>query len=431
VRNKIGIVAGAEFGMLVRTRAFLITVLLMPVLVAGSIVVQRFIAKQVDRTPRAFAVLDRSGALYEEVAARTRERNAAVAAGLLAGAPFEPERADPGARSPDDERLALSERVRRGEIFAFVEIPADALASEGAGRIVYYSEHPTYEDLRTWLELVTNDQIRRVRLKRAGVDPEVVARLDRRVASEHVGLLARGPGGEIVSAGRVDVVRTYIVPLALMYILFLTIFMAAPQLMNAVMQEKMSRISEVLIGSVSAFELMMGKLLGSAGVSLVLALVYLGGGMAVAAYSGYLHAVTPSLVAYFVLFMALAVLLYGSIFIAVGAACSDLKDAQSLITPVMLVAVMPMFAWQLVLKSPSSPAAVALSLFPPATPFLMLLRLAVQPGPPWWQVTAGILLAAATAVACVWAAGKIFRVGILTQGKSPGFGQMLRWIWVK
>jgi ABC-2 type transport system permease protein len=428
--TKIGIIAGAEFGMLARTNAFIITLLLMPVLMGGSILVQRLIADRVDEDERRFAIIDGTGRLYEQLLARVVERDLALGIGLLRGARFVPELVPPDGRPVDELRLELSERVRRKEIFAFAEVPAHALDAGATARIAYYSDHPTYEDLRQWLELVLNDQIRRQRLRGAGLDPDVVARLDKPVRSEHLGLLARGPGGAIRSAAKVDVVQTYVIPLSLMYILFLTIFMSAPQLMNAVMQEKMSRISEVLIGSVTPFELMMGKLLGSAGLSVVLALVYLGGGFAVAAHAGYASSITFSLVFFFLVFMLIAVLLYGSIFIAVGAACSDLKDAQSLITPVMLVAVLPMFAWQVVLKSPTSTLAMALSLFPPATPFLMQLRLAVQPGPPAWQVLTSVVLTSAMTVACVWAAGRIFRVGILSQGHA-GFGQMLRWIWLR
>jgi ABC-type Na+ efflux pump permease subunit len=207
--------------------------------------------------------------------------------------------------------------------------------------------------------------------------------------------------------------------------------MSAPQLMNAVMQEKMSKISEVLLGSVTPFELMMGKLLGSAGMSLVLALVYLGGGVVLALRSGYAAVITPELIGFFLVFMVLAVLLYGSVFIAVGSACNDLKDAQSLITPVMLVAIVPMFAWQAVQRSPSSAFSVAASLFPTATPFLMQLRLALHPAPPWWQVVLGVVVCAATTVGCVWAAGKVFRVGLLATGKSAGFGDMVRWLKVR
>jgi ABC-2 type transport system permease protein len=429
--GKIAVVAAAELGMLVRTKAFLITVLLMPVLVAGSIVVQQIVAKQVDNTPRRFAVVDRTGALFAPLAQAAALRNKVIASGLVKGAPFEPIEVEPAAGPPDEQRLELSEQVRRGAIFAFAEIPADALVEGGSDRLRYFSDRPTFEDLRQWLEAALNELIRDARLRGAGVDPGLVARLARHVASEHLGLYTRAAGGAIQPAAQVNAVTTYIVPLVVMYILFLTIFMSAPQLMNAVMQEKMSRISEVLLGAVLPFELMMGKLLGSAGMSLVLALVYLGGGVVVAVWSGYGSVITPELIGFFLLFMVLAVLLYGSVFIAVGAACNDLKDAQSLITPVMLVAIVPMFAWQAVIKSPASGFSVGASLVPTATPFLMQLRLALHPAPPWWQVALGVFICAVATVGCVFAAGKIFRVGILAQGKSAGFAQMLRWLRVK
>jgi ABC-2 type transport system permease protein len=429
--RKIPIVARAELAMLVRTKAFLITILLMPVLVGGSIVIQTLVAKQVDRTPRRFAVVDRTGKLAGAIAAAAAQRDAAIAAGQLGAAPFAPEEVAPGARPADQLRLELSDRVRRGELFAFVEIPDDAIAETGAGALRYHSNRPTYDDLRVWLQMVVTQLARAERLRAAGIDPAAVLRLDRPIAGENFGLASRAPDGSIVPPERVDQVTTIVVPLVLMYILFLTIFMSAPQLMNAVMQEKMTRISEVLLGSVTPFELMMGKLLGSAGMSCIIAVSYLGGGAVAAARWGYGYVLTPELIGFFLVFMVLAVLLYGSVFIAVGAACNDLKDAQSLITPVMLVALVPMFAWNAVLKSPSGAFAVGASLFPTAAPFIMQLRLALRPGPPIWEVLLSILLCAATTVACVFAAGKIFRVGILAQGKSAGLGEMLRWLRVK
>ncbi len=429
--RKILTVAAAELGMLVRTKAVLITILLLPVLVVGSIGIQVLIEKQVDRTPRRFAVVDRTGKLGEPLRQAAMTRNVAIGAGLLPGAPFEPEIVPPGDRSPDELRLELSARVRDGTLFAFVEIPADAVAASGAGELLYYSDRPTYEDLRVWLAAVVNHLARAERLRAAGLEPDLVDKLDRAVPSQHLGLVARGPDGSIRPAEKVDRVRTFAVPLVLMYILFLTIFLSAPQLMNAVMQEKMTRISEVLLGSVTPFELMTGKLLGSAGMSFVIAITYLCGGALVAARWGYTDVLDARLVVFFVVFLVLAVLLYGSVFIAVGAACTDLKDAQSLITPVMLIAVVPMFAWNAVPKAPNDTFAVVASLFPTAAPFLMQLRLALHPGPPLWQVLAGIVLCGLATVGCVWAAGKIFRVGILAQGKSAGFGEMLRWIRVK
>ncbi len=128
------------------------------------------------------------------------------------------------------------------------------------------------------------------------------------------------------------------------------------------------------------------------------------------------------------LFLVLAVLLFGSLYMAVGAACSELKDAQSLMMPIVLLSVLPMLVWTAVLRNPASPLSVGMSLFPFATPFLMLMRLGLQPSPPVWQVVLSVVLTTATAILCVWAAGKIFRTGLLMQGKPPSLREMARWV---
>ena len=213
-----------------------------------------------------------------------------------------------------------------------------------------------------------------------------------------------------------------------MFILFFVIMTSAPQLLNSVIEEKMSKISEVLLGSITPFELMAGKLMGNAGIALLTASLYLGGGFGVAAYHGYGDVVSPWLLAGLGLYLVLAIMLYGSLYMAVGAACNELKDAQSLMMPVMLLSMFPVFVWTAVLQNPSSPLSVGMSLFPPASPFLMLMRLALRPAPPAWQVGLSVVLTAATALFCVWAAGKIFRIGLLMQGKAPSFRELARWV---
>jgi ABC-type Na+ efflux pump permease subunit len=203
---------------------------------------------------------------------------------------------------------------------------------------------------------------------------------------------------------------------------------SAPQLLNTVIEEKMSRISEVLIGSVTPFQLMMGKLIGCVGISLLLAAVYIAGGLGVAAYWGMANVVSLPMAGWFVLFLTMAVLLFGSFFIAVGAACSDLKDSQSMMMPVMMLIMFPVFAFGFVLRAPDSNLALGLSLFPTMSPFLMLMRLGLQPGPPLWQILLSVALMMVTTFAAIWAAGRIFRTGILMQGKSPTLGEMIRWV---
>jgi ABC-2 type transport system permease protein len=210
--------------------------------------------------------------------------------------------------------------------------------------------------------------------------------------------------------------------------MYITIMSSAPQLLNSVIEEKMSRISEVLIASVTPFQLMMGKLIGSAAVSVLLALIYVAGGVVVADYYGYSSAISPATLAWFALFLLMAVFIFGSIFVAIGAACTDLKDSQNMMTPVMLLVMLPMFTWAAVLRAPDGMMALTLSLIPTAAPFLMMLRIALQPGPPLWQILLSVAIMASFTVMCIWAAGKIFRTGLLMQGKSATIPEMIRWV---
>ena len=105
-----------------------------------------------------------------------------------------------------------------------------------------------------------------------------------------------------------------------------------------------------------------------------------------------------------------------------------MRDAQSLMTPAMIFIMIPFFCWGIILKNPNSTFATLVSLFPPATPMLMMLRIAVPPGPPWWEVLLGVILCGASIVLCVWAGGKIFRIGILAQGQAPSFARLLSWV---
>jgi len=432
MRSRTAIVAASEFLTLVRTKAFLIGVLLMPVFMGGTIVFQRMTETRVDASTRTFAVVDRSGAVFPVLAAAVDEWNAlAVGPDGQPRAPrFVTVEVKAGEAAPDALRLSLSERVRRGELFAFVEIPEDAArAPAGAGpAIQYHSNHPSYEVLPRFLETAIGRAVLALRFRAAGVDLAQMDALTRAPDLQVLGLFERDPAGRLKSAEQVDRIRSVAVPGAFMALMFLVVMSSSPQLLNSVMEEKMSRISEVIVSSITPFQLMMGKLLGGAAVSMLLAVVYLAGAYRAAAYWGYADALTWPLVAWFLVFLICAVLLFGALFVSIGAACSDFKDAQSMMTPAMLIVMLPVFTWTAVLRAPDSALAVGLSLVPPATPFLMLLRMTLRPSPPTWQVVLSLVLVLATVVAAVWAAGRIFRTGILMHGKSATVGEMIRWV---
>jgi ABC-type Na+ efflux pump permease subunit len=240
---------------------------------------------------------------------------------------------------------------------------------------------------------------------------------------------ATDDGGDehISEAERVNEAANFLIPLACLMLMFLAIFVGASPLLQSVLEEKMARIAEVLLGSVTPFELIMGKLLGTVGMSLTMVSVYLAGGYYALHHFGYAEMFPTHLLVWFVIFMSLAVLMYGSLFSAIGAAVTDMKEAQSAMMPLIIVAMLPMFVWLNVVRSPTATFSQVASLVPFATPMLMLLRQAVPPGVPLWEPILGVVLVLLTTVICVFAAGRIFRVGILMQGKGANVAQMLKW----
>ncbi len=429
--NRILVVATTELLTLVKSKAFIIGLLMLPVLIAVSIGFQVFAARRADVDDHRFAVIDHTGALYDAIAAAAASHNAAAGTGRARTGPhFLPERAAPDGADDGDLEVALSERVRRKDLFGFVEIPSGILdpAHTAADQIRYYTETPSYTALPDWLHATIAHEVTARRFAAASIDGTLVAELTRPTPVTTLGLVDRNADGTVSEARRVSVLQTFVLPFALMYLLFISLMSSAPQLLTAVVEEKMSRISEVLISSISPFQLMAGKLLGVSAVATLLALVYFGGGLYAAFSTGQWDLVEPSLMGWFLVFLLCAVLIFGSVFIAIGAACSDLKDSQSMMQPVMIFLMLPLFASPVVLRAPGAALSIGLSLFPTAAPFLMLLRLAMTPPPPLWQVLLSVVLTVGTAVCFVWAAARIFRVGLLMQGKPPNLPELLRWI---
>lgn len=428
MNNKALIVALSEFTTRVRSKAFLIGLALMPVIAGIGFGVQRFTRDAVDTKDRRFVVVDRTGVLYDAIASAAQDWNRAAFVGGTQKAPRYLPSQTTFAGDNEAAGAELSDQVRRQQIYAFVEISADALNPSAPSPLKYYSNHPADQGLPAWIGLVVNREVLNDRFRNAGIDRALIGRLTRRVEVSELGLLERDQKGAIKAAAKVDKVRTMAIPFVMMLILLFSVMSTAPQLLNSVIEEKMSRISEVLIGSVTPFELMIGKLVGASAISFLLALVYVVTGVLAAKHYGYGDAIHVIDLVWFTLFLALSLLMFGSMFISIGAACSDIKDAQGMMGPAMMLMMLPWVTWFAVLNAPDSPIAIGLSLFPTATPFLLLLRIALPPGPPMWQIALGVALTTATSVGLAYAAGKIFRTGLLMQGKGATLGEMWRWV---
>lgn len=438
--RKMIVVAVREYQAAVKTKAFILSLIAMPILWGGGIVVQFAVRDKVDTKDKRVAILDYSTELYDTVAAAAQARNEKDIFAGEGGARkqvkprFVIQRAEATTEDPAQTRLALSERVRKkapDDIMAFVIIGPDVLkpgSDPARAAIDYHSNSPTYDDIQNWIAQPLNDRIQQLRLQAANLDAGVVAAVTKRIPVANLGLVSKDEAGNITKAEQTNEIANIFVPMGLMMLMLMVVMVGASPLVQSALEEKTLRIAEVLLGSIPPFELMMGKLIGMVGVSLTIVTVYLVGAFYAIHRAGFGSFFPAHVIWWFILFQALAVLMYGALFIAVGSAVSDMKEAQSLVTPVMLIAVSPMFVWLNVVKEPSSSFALAMSLIPPATPMLMIIRQAVPPGIPTWQPALGILLVLLTTIACVFAAGRIFRVGILMQGKGAKVGEMMRWV---
>lgn len=430
--RKLLIIARREYRATIRTKTFIIAIVLMPVLMTGGIGVQLLMEGRVEMGDKRIAVLDRSGKMFDTLREAVEKRNKEETHDSD-GRQVQPKYAlEEVAVIPDkveDQLLKLSDRVRKGELFAFIVTSPDLLSGEASGALIqYHSNQPTYEYVRRWLSRIINDRVFSVRLAGAGIDRKVVEQAMQPVSVENLGLLERQASGEIKAAGQVDQVVTFGVPIAMLMLMFMSLSITAGPLLNSVLEEKMQRIAEVLLGSVPPFELMFGKLLGYVGIAITLVAFYFSGGYMVLKHYGYADAIPAYMLGWFVVYQALCILMFGSMFLALGACCNDIKEAQNLMMPVWLLLCIPLFFMSVVLQHPNSPLAVLLSLFPPCTPMLMILRMAIPPGIPAWQPLVGIAGTLLTTVFCVWAAGRVFRVGLLLQGKPPKITDMARWV---
>jgi ABC-2 type transport system permease protein len=328
----------------------------------------------------------------------------------------------------DDIKVELSDQIRKKDLFAFVEIPEAIIDGGRDVSVRYYAENTSYERLPNWLRTTLNDEIARRRFERAGVDQALVQKLTARAPLATFGLVERTAEGKVSDAKEVNDLTRVAMPMFFIVLMFMSVMTSAQHLLNAIIEEKMSKISEVLLGSVTPFQLLAGKLLGVVGVSLLLAMVYFGGGVYAVMSLGRFDLISFSVMAWFIVFMICAALMFGSIFLALGSACSDLKDAQSMLQPAMVLVLMAYLGSFVVMRAPDSPWSVGLSMFPTMTPFAMMLRIVMPPGPPMWQVALSLVILLASTAGLIWAGGRIFRVGLLMQGKAPTLPELVKWI---
>jgi ABC-2 type transport system permease protein len=189
---------------------------------------------------------------------------------------------------------------------------------------------------------------------------------------------------------------------------------------------------EVLLSAVSPSELLSGKILGQALVSLVMMVMY--GGLAVSALAvmTMLDFLPLWLALLFVAYFVMAYFTIAAMMAAAGSAVNDLREVQTLAGPIMKIMVVPLMLWVPIVEHPNGMLATVTSFIPTLTPFIMVVRCAASSDPvPMWQIAASLVWGFAVTAGAFWLAARIFRVGVLMQGKPPTPRELLRWAWAR
>ncbi len=447
--RKIGLVAKRDFVATVGTKGFVFGLFIIPAMFAMmAFAAPRLMSASSPPIRGVVAVLDPTSAVLNEF--RTTVAPAAVEARRTENARRAVSQAAPGA-----EAVASEAAIRRaiGQIPQLEVVerpPADVQAAKNwllsgttqDARLAVVVVHPTavtrpdasgefgtYDlyasrTLTDASETVIHDSLRQAlvnaRLKASSLDQAAIEATMR----------VQRPQSVVVSAAgeqRMQRGLTRTLPLILGVLMFVGIIMGGQGLMTSTVEEKSSRVVEVLLASVSPFELMAGKLLAQLGVGLITIGVYVGLGFYALFQFAMLGLVDPMLVVYLVVFYILSYAVFGAVMMAIGAAVNQMTEAQSLFGPVMLVLMLPYVLSPMIGRAPNSTFSTVVSFLPPINTFAMMSRIASDAPPPAWQVWLTVLVGVAAAYAAVWFAAKVFRIGLLMHGKPPNFATLVRW----
>jgi ABC-2 type transport system permease protein len=241
----------------------------------------------------------------------------------------------------------------------------------------------------------------------------------RSIPIESRSLVSRDQKTGAVRAGHKSSPVESAVPIVLMVLMVMMTMLGAASTLSVVAEDKIQRVFEMLLASVTPFELMAGKVLASVGVSLTSSLVM--EGMAVAGVA------RLELLPWFFVYIICQVTMLSAMGAALGSACNTPRDAQQLTPLVILPIIAPLMLIAPLILEPNGVLTTAVSFFPPFTPAVMLMRQAMPGGVPWWQPWLGLVGVVVWAAGLTWAAARIFRVGLLLQGKTPKVGELLRW----
>lgn len=424
-----------EFIERVRTKAFLLATFGIPILMMVMMVLPVVMMRSGDRTIR-MAVVDATEGGADGIGTRivTALERQTIRKG--AAPKYEVATVTPGLRTVEVVRDSLIGFTRDDvspRLDGVLVLPPGTLLD---GSVEYYGTNVGSVETMGDLNRLISGVVTSARLAEAGVDESVVARAMRGASLQTVKVSDGAVTGE---SGAASFLLAYIMG----FLLYFAVIIFGQQTMLSVIEEKTSRIMEVLASSLRPFEMLMGKVLGVGAVGIFQMLIWgvtiflLGSNRAAigrmfgvdadALAAMPIPTIPMDLMLVFLLYFALGFLVYGALFAAIGAMVNSTQEAQQAATGVTMLIVVGFVGTFAVIKDPTGGLGVILSQVPFTAPFVMPVRWSMASVPlPELLLSVGVMVLGLMAV--VWVAAKIYRTGILMYGKKPTLGEVIRWI---
>jgi len=421
--SQVSIIIGREFNERVRKKSFIITTLLMPLLMIGLMFAPMLIMKYSRGDEKQIAVIDDSGLIAPQ---------------LQSGEELVFQTTD---LSTEAARKELTDK------FGVLYIGSDILTNPNNVKLyVNSSSSLTVESNITGQleEIIEAEKLKSYNIENLS---QILQEVKTTVGMQ---TFRNDESQEEESQAKSSVIATG-VGFVLGMILYMFLLIYGSMVMQSVIEEKNSRVLEVMVSSVRPFDLMLGKILGVASVAGVQGLMHMMPADVLAGVQAMQHGVPDAaasidmnpemlqvmaavtdfgyilrIFAYLLLFVFGGYLFYSAMFAAVGSAVDSIQDAQQLQTPITIPIILALLVMITVINDPNSQMAFWFSMIPFTSPVVMMAR--IPYGIPLWEVILSLAILYASFTAMVWLAAKIYRVGIFMYGKKPTFKELYKWI---
>jgi ABC-2 type transport system permease protein len=453
--NKLLAIIRREYLQRVRTKFFVILTILGPVMLVVFTILPGLLFRVKAGGDTRIAIIDQTegGKLYDPIrlALLKQERDdqeediqpgvggtvgenpkdRMERAGKSMNGSFQVEQSKLDGRTLDDVRHELNARIGRDELDGYLVIPPDIL-NNSESKTSYYGRNVGDVITRGQIENRLNAAVRRQRLIAEGVKDQDVDALSKAVD------VAAFPVNEKGQEGAQDSGAGFVMVFIIAFLIYLTVLLYGQVVLGAIIEEKETRIAEILFSSVRPFQIMFGKLIGVSLMALTQLLIW---GVAFGAVALYvvpalsrqgveginLPHLPPFFFVYFFLFFGLGYFMYATIYVLVGSMVTTAQEGGQMAMPVVFLLMAGLYMAFPVIRAPNSSFAFWVSMVPFFAPITMTVRIVSQT-PPFWQIALSLIIGFGTVVLLVWLASRIYRVGMLMYGKKATIPEVVRWV---